>query len=161
MTARDGAMWAAMFGVIFGGCRPSPPKPVEVKDIQFPVLVLFSNSGASVYDRSEDLHVMHVNRVNLSDQPPTLIDSGFAIYTMEQLRSIHGGLWLMAHPSGTTDVTFELKRATESGKDAALRLVRQQLDKQTWRSDLERQRKLLEEQLTITAMANVLQQSAD
>ena len=77
---------------------------------------------------------MHTNFLDLNNQAPRLIDSGFNIFMMQNLRSVHGGLWLMANPSAITDVTFELKEE-KSGRTEAQRLFAEQLRKQTWRDD--------------------------
>ena len=60
---------------------------------------------------------MHTNYLKLNSGTPVLIDSEFKIYSLDNFQSTHGGLWLMAHPSEATDVTFDLK-AQKSGRDA-------------------------------------------
>ena len=77
---------------------------------------------------------MHTNYLTLNDRDPQLVDSKLNVFAMEKLRSVHGGLWLMAHPSEITEVTFELKRQ-KSGRAEAQRLFAEQLRKQTWRDD--------------------------
>lgn len=126
-------------------------------DLHFPVAVLYSTSSCVLYNDAADLGVMHVNLVNGPEHAPTLIDSGFNIFTLENLRSTHGGMWLMAHPSGATEVAFELKTAPESGLQAALDAMRAQLDKQDWRTDLEERRKSLAAQKTLPAMLKILE----
>ena len=56
-------------------------------------------------------------------QPPFLIDSRLDIYRLEKLASVHGGMWLMANPSGTTEVTFELMRVAQADVAQARRLI--------------------------------------
>ena len=95
------------------GCGPK--KPATVADLHFPVAVLHPGSSTVLYHTAADLNAMHVNHLILgTDGPAVLIDSEFVIFIMENLRSTHGGLWLMTHPSGVTSVTFELKRDKES-----------------------------------------------
>ena len=77
---------------------------------------------------------MHTNNLTLNNEPPRLIDSSFNIFTMENLRSVHGGLWLMANPVAITEVTFDLKKQ-KSGRAEAQRLCAEQLRKQSWRDD--------------------------
>jgi hypothetical protein len=159
MRVMLGAMgWAA---ILLAGCKPAPVKPATSTDLAFPVVVLFSNSAALLYQRADELTKMHVNYVTGSDAAPTLVDSRFTIYSMAQLQSTHGGMWLMAHPSGTTEVTFELQRQAETGRAAALALFRQQLDKQSWRTDLDAARGNLSAQPTVESMFAALQASGE
>jgi len=139
---------------LLSGCKPK--QPPKVPDLHFPVAVLFSNSSTVPYKDADDLGIMHVNLLVMTDQHPTLIDSNFDIYTMEHLRSTHGGLWLMAHPSGNTEVEFTLLRAQKSGLEAARAAMRAQLDKQTWRGDLDKQRAALAAQTTLNGMIEIL-----
>ena len=139
---------------LLSGCKAK--QPPKVADLHFPVAVLFSNSSSVSYKDAADLGVMHVNLIMMTDQSPALIDSNFEIYTMDHLRSTHGGLWLMVHPSGNTEVEFTLLRAQKSGLEAARAAMRAQLDKQTWRSDLDKQRAALAAQTTLSGMLDVL-----
>ncbi len=63
----------------------------------------------------------------------------------------------MANPSGSTEVTFELK-AQKSGRETARALLVKQLEKQTWRDDLESRRKDLAAKQTLPEMIAVLEQ---
>ena len=105
-----------------------------METLQFPVVVLFENSSVRACSGPEDLKKMHTNNLTLNNQPPHLIDSRFNIFTMENLRSVHNGLWLMANPVAITEVTFELKQQ-KSGRAEAQRFFAAQLRKQTWRDD--------------------------
>jgi hypothetical protein len=103
--------------------------------------------------------MMHTNYVVLSEATPVLIDSQFKIYAVERLRSTHNDMWLMAHPSGLTEVTFELK-PQRSGREAARKLFMRQLEKQTWLVDLdERQHSLGVKQSLLEMVAVVQSQS--
>lgn len=105
-----------------------------MEKLQFPVVVLFGNSSVRVCSSADDLKKMHTNNLTLNNETPHLIDSSFNIFTMENLRSVHGGLWLMANPVAITEVTFELKRQ-KSGRTEAQRLFAEELRKQAWRDD--------------------------
>jgi hypothetical protein len=106
---------SALLAALFAACTPAPPPSVE--GLAFPVLVLFEQSGTVRHDDAADLHSMAVQRVAGSNSAPFLVDARFDIYRLERLQSVHGGLWLMANPTGSTEVTFELVR--EARADAA------------------------------------------
>ena len=119
--------------VLLTSCS-KPPAP-KMEKLQFPVIVLFENSSVRACSNADELKRMHTNNLTLNNKPPHLIDSRFQVFRMENLRSIHGGLWLMANPVAMTEVTFELKQQ-KSGRAEAQRLCAEQLRKQTWRDDL-------------------------
>jgi len=106
---------------LIGGCKTQPPPTVET--LEFPVLVLFEDSGVVRHDDAKDLRRMSVQRVTGSNTPPLLIDSNLDIYRLDGLASIHGGMWLMANPSGRTEVTFELIRVAHADAGEARRLI--------------------------------------
>ena len=137
--------------------KKSPPK---IESLQFPVVILFGNSATRVCKDPADLTTMHTNYLVLSEGTPVLIDSQFKIYAMERLRSTHNGMWLMAHPSGLTEVTFELK-AQRSGRDAARELFTRQLEKQTWLTDLDERRHSLGAKQSLLEMAAVVQSQSE
>lgn len=130
-------------------------------DLQFPVVVLYSTALTILYKDAVDLSVMSVQLVINSRTPPVLIDSKLDVFTLQKLRSTHNGLWLIAHPAGATEVTFELKPAPTSGLDAARSATRAQLNLQTWRTDLEQRRKNLAVQTSLPAMLELLRSDAD
>ena len=99
---------------------------------------------------------MHTNYLKLNSGTPVLIDSEFKIYSLDNFQSTHGGLWLMAHPSEATDVTFDLK-AQKHGRDTARELLTRQLEKQTWRDDVESRGKELAAKQTLLEMIAVLE----
>ena len=117
--------------VVIGCSKPPVPK---MEKLQFPVVVLFENSSVRLSSGPDELKRMHTNNLTLNNEPPRLIDSKFKVFTMENLRSIHGGLWLMANPVAITEVTFDLKQQ-KSGRAEAVHLCAEQLRKQTWRDD--------------------------
>jgi hypothetical protein len=136
-----------------------PPAP-KLEKLQFPVVVLFENSSVRVCSGADELTKMHTNNLTLNNEPPHLIDSKFNIFRMENLRSVHGGLWSMANPVAITEVTFGLKRL-KSGRAEAVRLCAAQLRKQTWRDDqasrleaLDRSQSLLEMEQAISPNDN-------
>ena len=137
--------------------KESPPK---IESLQFPVVILFGNSATRVCKDPTDLTMMHTNYVVLSKGTPVLIDSQFKIYAVERLRSTHNGMWLMAHPSGLTEVTFELK-AQRSGREAARELFTHHLEKQTWLTDLEERRHSLGAKQSLLEMAVVVQPQSE
>ena len=98
---------------------------------------------------------MHTNSLTLNDRDPRLIDSKLNIFAMEKLRSIHGGLWLMTHPSEITEVTFALKRQ-KSGRAEAHRLFAEQLRKQSWRDDQASRLESLAQAETLLEMEQII-----
>jgi len=98
---------------------------------------------------------MHTNYLTLNDRDPRLIDFKLNVYVMEKLRSVHGGLWLMAHPSEITEVTFELKRQ-KSGQAEAQRLFSEQLRKQSWRDDQAARLESLGQSQTLLEMEQIV-----
>jgi hypothetical protein len=145
--------WAALLALLTG-CRPkpTPPPPPTVADLQFPVVVIFGKTSAVKFKDAADLGTMSMGSLNAVTGPPPLIDSSFAIYTLEKLGSTHGALWLMANPVGYTPVKFELARAPKSGIETARELMRLYLDDQTWRRDLEEMRRALAAERTLPGM---------
>lgn len=137
--------------------KESPPK---IESLQFPVVILFGNSAMRVCKELADLTMMHTNYLVLSKGTPALIDSQFKIYAVEGLRSTHNGMWLMAHPSGLTEVTFELK-AQKSGREAARELFTRQMEKQTWLTDLDERRHSLGVKQSLLEMAAVVQSRSE
>ena len=99
---------------------------------------------------------MHTNYLVLRERVPVLIDSQFKIYALERLRSTHNDMWLMAHPSGATEVTFELK-PQRSGRETARELLTHQLEKQTWLTDLDERRQSLKVKRSLLEMAALVQ----
>lgn len=112
---------SGLLAAVLGACTPPPPPTVE--SLAFPVLVLFEQSGTVRHDDATDLRSMSVQRVAGSNSAPYLIDARLDIYRLERLQSVHRGLWLMANPSGRTEVTFELLR--EARGERALILQRE------------------------------------
>ncbi len=149
---------SALFATLTGcSPKPAPLPPPTVADLHFPVVVLFPTAACLLYKDAASLGVMHMNLLMDYSRVPVLIDSEFNICTMEKLGSTHGGLWLMAHPSGTTEVTFELKRASKSGLEAAREAVGAQLDIQTWRHDIPERHKKLATQTTLAGMLKIVE----
>src|SRR5258707_14077218 len=103
---------------------------------------------------------MHTNYVVLSEGTPVLIDSQFKIYALEGLRSTHNGMWLMAHPSSLTEVTFELK-AERPGREAARELFTRHLGKKTWLTDLDERRHSFGGKQSLLEMAAVVQSQGE
>ena len=106
---------AGLLAALLAAC--APPPPVQVEGLAFPVLVLWDHGDPVRHDDATDLRTMSVQRVVNAPAPPWLIDSRLDIYRLEQLQSVHGGLWLLANPSGATEVSFTLTRVAQG--DAA------------------------------------------
>lgn len=104
------------------GCK-APAAPPTVGDLHFPVLVLFEQGGVLRHNDAADLNSMSVQRVVGSNSPPFLIDSNLDIYRLDRLASVHGGIWLIANPSGRTEVTFDLARVAQSDAAQSRRLI--------------------------------------
>lgn len=147
--------WAALLA-LFTGCREKPAPAPTLADVRFPAVVVFQRSSVALYPDAASLGTMSMGQLNAVTEPPPLIDSSFAIYTLTDLRSTHGGLWLMANPTGSTPVTFTLARAPKSGIDTARELMRGKLDEQTWRSDLEEKRRALATAQTLAEMIAIV-----
>src|SRR5690242_6974734 len=104
-----GAVGTVAVCLLFSSCNQKMCAPA-IASLEFPVIVLFENSSILVCSSREELTKMHSNYLILNNRDPRLIDSKLNVYVMEKLRSVHGGLWLTAHPSEITEVTFELRR---------------------------------------------------
>ncbi len=146
---------ASLAFLLFVSCSRKEPSP-EVEALRFPVVMLFGNASTRVCKDRAELTNMHTNFLTLNNEPPLLIDSKFKIYSLDHFQSVHGGLWLMANPSGMTEVTFELK-TQNSGRENARALFVHQLEKQSWRDDLQTRRKTLAATPTLLEMAGVIQ----
>ena len=145
--------------VLLVSCREKERAP-KIEALRLPVVMLFENASMRACKEQSELTNMHTNYLTLNNEPPLLIDSEFKIYSLDHFQSVHGGLWLMAHPSGTTEVTFELK-AQKSGREVARESFMRQLEKQTWRDDLEARRKALASRQTLLEMADLVQGSGN
>lgn len=138
------------------GCRAKPLPPPSVADLKFPVAVNYQRAAVVLFTDATDLGTMSLGQMNGISGPPPLIDSSFAIYTLKDLRSTHGSLWLMANPTGFTPVTFTLERAPKSGIEAVREIIRGRLDEQTWRDDLPAKRNALAAEQTLAGMVALL-----
>jgi hypothetical protein len=149
-----GAAGLALALALIMSCSKQEPAP-SLDALQFPVVVLFGNSSILLCSGPAELTKMHTNYLTLNDRDPRLIDSKLNVYVMEKLRSVHGGLWLMAHPSEITEVTFELKRQ-KSGQKEAQRLFSEQLRKQSWRDDQAARLESLGQSQTLLEMEQIV-----
>jgi hypothetical protein len=154
-----GRVTAAMLVLgAFATCRPRSAPNIE--SLRYPIVILFANSSALLCSGPADFKEVHTNYVVLNDQPPVLIDSDFKIYALNHFRSVHGGLWLMANPSGVTEVAFDLD-SKKSGLTEARRLFEQQLKKQTWRSDRSTAQESLSRSQTLLEMKRAISSEGD
>ena len=110
-----------MLAALLSACAPPPPPTVE--GLAFPVLVLFEQGDPVRHDDPTGLRTMAVQRVVNAHTPPFLVDARLDIYRLEQLQSVHGGLWLMANPSGPTEVSFTLARVAQGDAEQARGLI--------------------------------------
>jgi hypothetical protein len=149
----------SLCALAFVTCRKDEPAP-NLTALQFPVAVLFENSSTRLCGEPAELTTMHTNAIVLNDAPPFAIDSQFRIYSLERFRSTHGGLWLMANPSGSTEVTFDLK-PQKSGRENARALFAKHLQKQTWQTDLPELQKSLAAKQTLAEMVAVVQRQPE
>src|SRR3954451_8440556 len=93
---KSGGLRLLFFVLVLGCSKPAPAPKME--KVQFPVVVLFESSSVRACSGPDELKRMHTNNLTLNNEPPHLVDSRFNIFRMENLRSVHGGLWLMANP---------------------------------------------------------------
>jgi hypothetical protein len=154
MNIRKVIVGIPILSMLFAGC--SRTKPPTVESLHFPVAVLFSNACTNFFTDADDLKMMNVQIVINSASPPILVDSEFAVYSLNKLRSIHGGFWLFAHPSGVTEVTFDLAAARNSGLDSARAAFTAELGEETWRDDLAQRREKLEKSTTLQEMFDLV-----
>jgi hypothetical protein len=142
-----------------GSCQKLERAP-QISQLRFPVVLLFENSGPLLCQEPAAVKTMHTNYLKLNNDPPILIDSDFNIYSLEQFRSVHGGLWLMTHPSGATEVAFELK-PQKSGREKVRSLFLRQLQKQTWRQDLKSNEAALSDSQTLLDMLRYIKPTSE
>jgi hypothetical protein len=157
--ARIGGTWTRIGRAAFaacvaalGACRSVPP---VAEDLAYPVLVLFEQSGSVRHDDPADLRRMSVQRVIHSHSAPWLIDARLDLYRVEKLQSVHGGFWLMANPSGPTEVSFELVRVARADAVQARRLIVER-EPILRAEEVEALRQRLEGATTLAAMLDVL-----
>ena len=116
------------------GCK-GEPKPDPVSRLSFPVVLVTGTKPnnevahrARVMASADELGHMRVELYSgLSDptrnDPPIVIDSKAAIYDMKEIKGEHGGLWMMANPTGMMPIQFKLVPREESGLEVARTLV--------------------------------------
>ena len=160
-TTLPGVVLRAALAVLLAGCRAKPQPPPTVADLHFPVVVLFENAPATIFQNAADLGTMRIGYLHALKGPPPLIDSSFHIYTLSGLASTHGGLWLLANPTGVTPVTFQLEPSPKSGLAAARELMRSRLEAQTWRRDLDQKRAALATQQTLAGLIATVNAAAE
>jgi len=156
-----GVMRCAFLLALFTGCHSKLAPPPAVADLRFPVVVIYGKSSTVLFPDAKSLDTARIADLNAVVGPPPLIDSDFHIYTLRELGSTHGSLWLMAHPTGSTPVSFKLERASKSGIETARELIRARLDEQTWRGDLAQSREALAGEQTLAGMAAVVEGKRD
>lgn len=151
---------AVLCAFLLAGCGRERETGPKIESLQFPVVVLFENSATRLCAEPSELTNVHTNYLKLNSETPVLVDSDFKIFSLEKFQSVHGGLWLMAHPSERTEVTFDLK-AQSSGRDAARELFARQIEKQDWRRDREVRQKALGSEQTLLGMVMLAEREQD
>lgn len=141
---------AAWIGFLPGCSRA--PVVVPVDSLTFPAVLVtgtrptlgVAHVARVVVDR-EDLSRMRSELYSgLSDttatDPPIVIDAGAKIADMTQIKGAHGGLWMMANPTGMMPITFTLVQRKDQGVEAARALI---ADSQFIGPDLDQERRQL------------------
>lgn len=152
--------WTFLLALL-AGCRGRSAPPPTVEDLRFPVVVIYGKSSAVLFQDATALGTARIADLNAVEGPPPLIDSDFNVYTLRELSSTHDSPWLMAHPTGSTPVTFRLERAEKSGVETARELMRARLDEQTWRGDLAERRDALANEQTLPGMIFIVEGQSD
>lgn len=116
------------------GCSREPVV-VPASSLSFPVvLIIGSAPSSSLPHRARvmaDLDELSHMRVELysqtssktSAEAPKVIDAKAQLLDMMNIEGEHGGLWIMAHPSGQMPIRFTLVRRKEQGIAAARALI--------------------------------------
>jgi len=124
---------AAWMGSLLGCSRA--PVVVPVDSLSYPAFLitgtrptLFVAHLARVVVDKEDLSKMRSELYSgLSDteatDPPIVIDAAAKIADMTQIKGAHGGLWMMAHPTGMMPIQFTLIQRKQQGVEEARELI--------------------------------------
>ena len=124
---------AAWMGSLLGCNRA--PVVVPVDSLTYPAVLitgtrptLFVAHLARVVVDREDLSRMRSELFSgLSDttatDPPIVIDSNAKLADMTQIKGEHGGLWMMAHPTGMMPIQFTLIQRKQQGVEEARKLI--------------------------------------
>lgn len=116
------------------GCHREP-KAVPVTSLSFPVVLVTGTRPshelphrARVLANAGQLGHMRVELYSaLTDttahDPPIVIDSRAAVFEMKEIQGEHGGMWMMANPTGMMPVRFKLMPRGDGGIVAARAIV--------------------------------------
>jgi hypothetical protein len=119
---------------ILAGCSREP-EVVPVGSLAFPVVLITGTNPsnalphrAKVIADASELGRMRVEQYStLTDttisDPPIVIDSAASIFDMKDIEGEHGGLWMMANPTGMMPIRYKLVRREPSGIEPARTLI--------------------------------------
>ncbi len=113
----------ALLGSAQSLIRFEPEREITTADIQLPAILIHDRQSCEIIARPEELQTMHSNRYVHREQEPILVDSSFAIYTLERLRSRRHDLWLLITGPGQIEVVFTLKAWPDSSPADAKKLI--------------------------------------
>ena len=156
---------AAWMGSLLGCNRA--PVVVPVDSLTYPVILVTGTRPtlavahvARVVVDKQDLSRMRSELYSgLSDteatDPPIVIDNSAKLADMTQIKGAHGGLWMMANPTGLMPITFTLVQRKQQGVEAARALI---ADSQFIGPDLDQERKQLRSERIrrATSMAEIV-----
>ena len=124
---------AAWAGSLLGCSRA--PVVVPMEGLTYPVVLItgtrptlgVAHVARVVMDKEDLSHMRSELYSGLSDteatDPPIVIDTTANISDMTQIKGEHGGLWMMAHPTGMMPITFTLIQRKLQGIEAARALI--------------------------------------
>ncbi len=125
---------AAWAGALLGCSRE--PVVVPAASIAFPVVLITGGAAASnalphrarVFANFDQLSHMRVELYSVtssktSAEAPKVIDANAQVLDMMNIEGEHGGLWIMANPTGMMPIRFTLVRREQTGIGPARDLI--------------------------------------
>jgi hypothetical protein len=124
---------AVWIGSLLGCSRA--PVVVPVDSLTYPAVLItgtrptlfVAHVGRVVVDKEDLSHMRSELFSGLSDteatDPPIVIDAAGKLADMTRIKGAHGGLWMMAHPTGMMPITFTLIQRKDQGVKAARKLI--------------------------------------
>jgi hypothetical protein len=112
------------------GCA-AKPAVVPVEKLTFPVVLIYRDQKTLECSQTEfnsdaaELGLMGVQHYLFlpESEPLYVVDSSGRVCEMREIKGQHGGLWLMANPSGLMPIKFTLVERKETGTEAARQLL--------------------------------------
>ena len=169
MSLRSWVKASCLSLLAFVGCADKPPvvTVVPVDRLAFPVVLIYRDqktgdcTDAEFNSKAADLGLMGVQRYLFlpASEPLFVIDSSGRVCEMRDIQGQHGGLWLMANPSGLMPIKFTLVERKETGIKAARTLLLSckflaQVTK--GRDENDRVREAIEKAATVGDMINLI-----